>query len=115
MLFSLAHYFPLSADLGPTSCRDNNGNQANIPCGSTVNFYANPAIIYFTVTLIALNSCCKPVNSSDWVKKLHKQKKDVHSLDVDLDFCGGKYHASLRLFRGHRGILEVHLLSSYQS
>ena len=47
------------------------------------------------------------MNSSDWVKKLQKQKKDVHHLDINLDFGGGKYFATLRLSRGLRGILEV--------
>ncbi len=47
------------------------------------------------------------MNSGDWVKKLLKQKSVVHSLDIDLDFGGGKYFASLRLSRGDRGILEV--------
>lgn len=83
------------------------GKQATIPCGSTVNFYVNPAIMYFTVTLAALRSSCKPVNSSDWVKKLLKHKKSIHYLDIDLDFGAGKYFASLRLSRGQRGILEV--------
>lgn len=75
-----------------------------------MDFYANPSIIYFTVTLTAHNSSCKPVNSGDWIKKLLKQKKDVHCLDIDLDFGGGSYFACLRLSHGHRGILEVVLL-----
>lgn len=83
------------------------GKQATIPCGSSAYLYANPAIIYFTVTLTAFNSKCKPVNSGDWVKKLQKQKADVHYLDIELDFGGGRYFASLRLSRGERGILEV--------
>ena len=76
-------------------------------CGSTVEFYANPSIIYFTVTLTAYTTSCKPVNSSDWVKKLLKQKSDVPCLDIDLEFGGGKHFASLRLSRGNRGTLEV--------
>jgi hypothetical protein len=50
---------------------------------------------------------CKPVNSGDWVKKLLKNKNKVQFLDIDLEFGGGKYFASLRLSRGYRGILEV--------
>lgn len=72
-----------------------------------MDFYVNPSIIYFTVTLTTFSSSCKPVNSTDWVKKLQKQKSEVHYLDIDLDFAGGKYFASLRLSRGHKGILEV--------
>ncbi|XP_059638646.1 uncharacterized protein LOC132280907 isoform X2 [Cornus florida] len=94
------------------SC-DDIGNQATIPCGSTVDLYANPATIYFIVTLTAYNSSCKPVNSGDWVKKLQKQKNNVQQLDIDLEFGGGKYFASLRLFRGYRGILEVAIFTSY--
>ncbi|KAJ6366969.1 hypothetical protein OIU77_003367 [Salix suchowensis] len=89
------------------------GKQAAIPCGSTVDFYANPAILYFTVTLTAFSMSCKPVNSGDWVKKLLKKKNKVHFLDIDLEFGGGKYFASLRLSRGHRGILEVSIFTQY--
>lgn len=89
------------------SSSGNIGKQATIPCGSTADFYVNPAIMYFTVTLTAFKSKCKRVNSSDWVKKLVKHKNEVHCLDIDLDFGGGKYFASLRLSRGQRGILEV--------
>lgn len=78
-----------------------------ISSGSTFDLYANPAIIFFTVTLTAFNTSCKPVNSGDWVKKLLKDKTTVHHLDIDLDFGGGKYCATLRLSRGDRGILEV--------
>lgn len=89
---------------------ENMGNQAKIPCGSTADLYANPSIIYFTVTLTAHSSSCKPVNSGDWVKKLLKQKGDVHFLDIDLEFGGGSYFACLRLSRGQKGVLEVVLL-----
>ncbi|KAJ7952893.1 Vacuolar protein sorting-associated protein [Quillaja saponaria] len=89
------------------------GKQAAISCGCTVDFYANPAIIYFTVTLIASTSSSKPVNSGDLVKKLMKQKVDVHHLDIDLDFEGGAYFATLRLSRGNRGILEAVVFTSY--
>ena len=73
----------------------------------------NPAIIFFSVTLTALNSTCKSVSSGDFVKKLMKQKGKVQSVDIDLDFGGGKYFASLRLARGYRGILEVMLISHF--
>lgn len=72
-----------------------------------MNLYANPATIYFIVTLTELSLSCKPVDSSYWVKKLQKQKSDVHGLDIELSFGCGKYFAFLRLSRGHRGILEV--------
>ncbi|GFY93902.1 vacuolar protein sorting-associated protein, putative [Actinidia rufa] len=105
----------LLTDMDPCAAigSENVGNQATIPCGSTVDLYANPATIRFIVTLTAFNSSCKPVNSGDWVKKLQKRKDDVHYLDIDLDFCGGKYFASLRLSRGHRGVLEVAIFTSY--
>ncbi|XP_048138871.1 uncharacterized protein LOC115740159 isoform X2 [Rhodamnia argentea] len=89
------------------------GNQAILTCGSTVNFYADPSEIYFNITLTAFGSCCKPLKSSDWVKKLLKQKKHSRFLDIDLDFDGGKYFASLRLSRGHRGILEAVIFTPY--
>ncbi|KAL5557187.1 hypothetical protein UlMin_039423 [Ulmus minor] len=92
---------------------DEAGNQAIISCGSSTDFYVNPAIIYFTITLTTYKSSCKPVNSSDWIKKLLKQKGEVHHLDIDLDFGGGNYFASLRLFRDHRGILEATVFTSY--
>lgn len=97
----------LAADPCATMDCGNIGNQATIPRGSSIDLYANPATIYFIVTLTAFNSSCKPVNSGDWVKKLQKQKDDVHYLDIDIDFCGGKYLASLRLSRGNKGVLEV--------
>lgn len=80
--------------------------ESSLSHGSTVDFYCNPSIIYFTVTITAFNSSCKPVSSADWVKKLSKQKTSQY-LDIDLDFGGGKYFASLRLSRGHSGVLEV--------
>ncbi|XP_010255035.1 PREDICTED: uncharacterized protein LOC104595825 isoform X2 [Nelumbo nucifera] len=92
---------------------ENIGKEATIPCGSTYYFYANPSIIYFMVTLTPFNTQCKPVNSGDWVKKLHKQKDDVHYLDINLDFDGGKYFALLRLSRGERGILEATIFTPY--
>lgn len=63
--------------------------------------------MYFLVSLTAFSSTSKPVNSGEWVKKLLKHKTGVRCLDIDLDFCGGKYFASLRLSRGYKGILEV--------
>lgn len=88
-------------------------SQATIPCGAAVNLYANPATIFFMVTLTAFDSSCKPVNSSEWVKKLQKQKSNAHHLDIELDFGGGKYSAFLRLSRGHRGTLEACIFTSY--
>nr|XP_010908092.2 uncharacterized protein LOC105034577 isoform X2 [Elaeis guineensis] len=99
-------------DLCMTSACQNIGKQATIPCGSSSYFYANPAMIYFSVTLTAYDSKCKPVNSADMVKKIHKQKSEVHYLDIELDF-GGKYFASLRLTRAERGILEVTIFTTY--
>lgn len=95
------------ADLCTNSGSENIGKQATIPCGSKADFYANPAIMYFIITLPDFRSSCKPLNSSDWVNKLLKHKNDVRYLDIDLDFGAGKYFASLRLSRGQRGILEV--------
>ncbi|KAI5418217.1 hypothetical protein KIW84_042736 [Lathyrus oleraceus] len=89
------------------------GKQARISCGSTADFYANPAVIYFTVTLTSSNSSCKPVNSKDCVKKLLKQNTEVQHLDINLDFDGGKFSATLRLYRGNRGMLEVVVFTSY--
>ncbi|KAJ4843711.1 hypothetical protein Tsubulata_024557 [Turnera subulata] len=104
----------LSEDGLPTTVVHNNiGKQATIPCGSTVDFYANPSIMYLTVTLTAFRSSSKPVNSSDWIKKLLKKKADVNYLDIDLDFGGGKYFAILRLSRGLRGILEGTIFTPY--
>ncbi|GFP80965.1 hypothetical protein PHJA_000239800 [Phtheirospermum japonicum] len=52
------------------------------------------------------------VNSSDWVRKLQKQKVDISHLDIELEF-GGKYFAMLRLSRGHRGMLQAGVFTSY--
>ncbi|KAK7251111.1 hypothetical protein RIF29_34030 [Crotalaria pallida] len=92
---------------------ENIGKQATISCGSTVEFYANPAVIYFTITLIACNSSSKPVNSGEYVKKLLKQTNDLQHLDIYLEFDGGKFFATLRLYRGNRGMLEVVAFTSY--
>ncbi|KAK7346481.1 hypothetical protein VNO80_21001 [Phaseolus coccineus] len=92
---------------------DKIGKRAVISCGSTVDFYANPEVIYFTVTLASSNSSSKPVNSGDCMKKFLKQNNDVHHLDINLDFDGGKFFATLRLYRGIRGVLEVVIFTSY--
>ncbi|XP_058010533.1 uncharacterized protein LOC110658088 isoform X2 [Hevea brasiliensis] len=113
LLHSEIHVLLTETDLHTSTVSDNIGKQATIACGSTVDFYANPTIIYFTVTLTVFRSSCKPVNSSDWIKKLFKNKNDVRCLDIDLDFGGGKYFASLRLSRGFRGILEAAIFTPY--
>ncbi|KAJ6288558.1 hypothetical protein OIU76_024527 [Salix suchowensis] len=113
LLHSEIHVLLTEKGLCTTVGSDSFGKQAAIPCGSTVDFYANPAILYFTVTLTAFSMSCKPVNSGDWVKKLLKKKNKVHFLDIDLEFGGGKYFATLRLSRGHRGILEVSIFTQY--
>ncbi|GAB2259820.1 hypothetical protein Droror1_Dr00010675 [Drosera rotundifolia] len=101
------------ADASKPEGLSNIGNEAIIPCGSTIEFYANPAIMYFTVTLVALKSSCKPVNSRDWVKMLNKQKDNIQFFDIELEFSGGKYFASLRLTCGVRGTLEAVIFTSY--
>lgn len=105
----------LLTDVDPctTAGCGNIGNQATITHGSTTDLYANPATNYFTVTLTASNSSCKPVSSGDCVRKLQKQKKDVAFLDVNLNFGGGKYFAYLRFSRGRRGITEVAIYTPY--
>lgn len=99
------------ADQFTTMERHSIGKHARVQSGKTMDFYANPEMIYFRVTLTSSQTSCKPVNSGQWVKKLQKQKNDAESLDVGLDFAGGKYWASLRLSLGKRGILEVMILS----
>ncbi|CAN7110576.1 unnamed protein product [Brassica rapa subsp. narinosa] len=89
------------------------GKHATVQSGKTMDFYANPDMIYFRVTLTATQTSCKPVNSGQWVKKLQKQKNDAESLDVGLDFAGGKYSASLRLSLGKRGVLEAAVFTPY--
>ncbi|KAL2240290.1 UNVERIFIED_CONTAM: hypothetical protein Sindi_0670200 [Sesamum indicum] len=103
----------LVADPHSTMDSDNTWSQATISSGSAVNFYANPATIYFVVTLTSIGSSCKPVNSSDWLRKLQRQKGDISSLDIELDFGGGKYFAMLRLSRGQRGTLQAGIFTSY--
>lgn len=99
--------FTIFADIGMAEHGNYTGKQATIPCGSNAFLYANPAIMYFTVTLTAYGSRCKPVNSVDWVKKLQKQKSEVHYIDSELEFGGGKCFAFLRLSRVEKGFLEV--------
>ena len=53
------------------------------------------------------SSRSKTVNCSQWLKKLSKKKDGIQFLDIDLEFCGGKYFACLRLARGDRSMLEV--------
>ncbi|KAH0664621.1 hypothetical protein KY284_029552 [Solanum tuberosum] len=88
-------------------------NEATIHSGSAVNLYANPAAIYFTVTLTSFGTSCKPINSSDSARRLQKRKTKVQFLDIELDFANGKYFALLRLSRGLRGILEAAVFTSY--
>ncbi|XP_050206496.1 uncharacterized protein LOC126656072 [Mercurialis annua] len=113
LLHSEIHVLLTETDRHTTNDYENIGKQATIACGSTADFYANPAVIYFTVSLTAFRSSCKPVNSGDWIKKLLKKKNDVNYLDIDLEFCGGKYFASLRLSRGFRGILEAAIFTPF--
>lgn len=84
-----------------------NINQATVQGGCTVDLYANPAVLFFNITLATFSSSCKPVNCSQWLKKLNKKKDGIQFLDIDLEFCGGMYFACLRLARGNRGMLEV--------
>ncbi|XP_020592122.1 uncharacterized protein LOC110032732 isoform X2 [Phalaenopsis equestris] len=91
----------------------NFGRQATIPCQSSAYFYANPANIYFRITLNAFSSTCRPVNSGAWVKKLEKRRNDVHFIDIDLDFAGGAYFAVLRLSCSDTGLLEATIFTTY--
>ncbi|KZV24988.1 hypothetical protein F511_01958 [Dorcoceras hygrometricum] len=113
LLHTELHVSLSDKDLQTSMENRNPWSNATIPCGSTVNFYANPETIYFTVTLTSFNSRSKPVNSSDWVRKLQKLKSDIPHLDMELEFDGGKYFATLRLSRGHRGTLKVAILTKY--
>ncbi|GMH25239.1 hypothetical protein Nepgr_027082 [Nepenthes gracilis] len=113
LLQSDVHVLLSETDTCPPEDFLNIGNEATIPYGSAVMLYANPEVIYFSVTLVALSSSCKTVNSGDWVKRLNKQKGSIQYLDIDLEFCGGKYFATLRLSRGDRGILEAVIYTSY--
>ncbi|XP_071694742.1 uncharacterized protein [Rutidosis leptorrhynchoides] len=99
------HYLPQD--------RENMSKQATIPCGSSVNLYANPEAMFFTITLTAFKLRCKPVNCGDWVKKLAKKNKDNQNLDIELNFGDGMYFGSLRLSCGHMGMLEAAIFTSY--
>ncbi|XP_056697041.1 uncharacterized protein [Spinacia oleracea] len=90
-----------------------NINQATIHCGSTVDLFANPAVIFFHIKLAMFSSSCKPVNCSQWLKKLNKKKDGIQCLDIDLEFCGGMFFACLRLARGNRGMLEAIVFTQY--
>ncbi|QHO47810.1 Vacuolar protein sorting-associated proteinb [Arachis hypogaea] len=92
---------------------DSIGKQATIAYGSTAVFYANPDVIYFTVTLTGSNSSSKLLNTGECVKKLLKKNRDVQHVDLNLDFDGGKFCATLRLYRGSTGMLEVVVFTSY--
>ena len=87
------------------------GGRAIISHGSNADFYSNPSSLYFTVSLTMLNSASKPVDISEYVKKLQKQKIQAHFFDIELDFNRGKQSAYLRLSCGKRGILKVVFLS----
>lgn len=91
----------------------NIGRQATIPCQSSAYFYANPDNIYFRVTLNEYGSTSKPVNSGAWVKKLEKRRNDVHFIDIQLEFAGGAYFATLRLLCSERGLLEATIFTMY--
>lgn len=62
------------------------------------------------MNLTSSTSSSKPVNSGDCVKKLLKQNNDVQHVDIKLDLDGENFSATLRLYRGNRGILEVIML-----
>ncbi|XP_050944650.1 uncharacterized protein LOC103484730 isoform X3 [Cucumis melo] len=112
-LYSNIHVLLTGTD--PSTINENSliGSGATVSSKSKADFYVNPAIILFTVTLTEINSTCKPVDSGDFMKKLLKQKSKVQYIDINLDFGGGKYFASLRLARGDRGILEATLFTPY--
>ncbi|EFH54003.1 hypothetical protein ARALYDRAFT_485391 [Arabidopsis lyrata subsp. lyrata] len=112
-LSSEAAIFLTETDQYTLMDRHSIGKHATLQSGKTIDFYVNPDMIYFRVTLTTSQASCKPVNSGQWVKKLQKQKNDAQCLDVDLDFSGGKYCASLRLSLGKRGILEAAVFTSY--
>nr|XP_043638642.1 uncharacterized protein LOC122609764 isoform X2 [Erigeron canadensis] len=98
-------YFP--QDPGNTS------KQATIPRGSSVNLYANPEAMFFTVTLTEFGLSCNPVNCGDWAIKLLKKKKDNQNLDMELNFGDGRYFGSLRLSCARMGILEAAIFTPY--
>ncbi|KAK9053203.1 hypothetical protein SSX86_029835 [Deinandra increscens subsp. villosa] len=113
LLQSEIHVLLTDKDRSLPHDRENRSKHATIPCGSSVNLYANPEAMFFTVTLTAFGLSCKRVNCGDWAKKLLKQKKDNRSLDMELNFGDGRYFGSLRLSCGHRGILEAYIFTQY--
>ncbi|KAL5096041.1 hypothetical protein RYX36_000368 [Vicia faba] len=52
-------------------------------------------------------------NCKNFFKKLLKQNTKVQHLDINLNFDGGKFSTTLRLYRGNRGVLEVVVFTSY--
>ncbi|CAN6447187.1 unnamed protein product [Victoria cruziana] len=88
------------------------GRQAVITSGSSACFYVNPSIIYFTFALTEFGLKCKPLNSSEIIKKLNRSMSEFHHLDKELDFGGGKFIANLRFSRGDRGTLEITIFTS---
>ncbi|KAI7740513.1 hypothetical protein M8C21_024425 [Ambrosia artemisiifolia] len=112
-VFLFRLYFDLFTDRSLPKDRESMSKHATIPCGSSVNLYANPEAMFLTVTLTAFGLSCKPVNCGDWAKKLLKQKKDGRNLDMELNFGDGRYFCSLRLSCGHRGILEAAIFTPY--
>ncbi|XP_021758394.1 uncharacterized protein LOC110723347 isoform X1 [Chenopodium quinoa] len=90
-----------------------NINRATIQSRSTANLFANPAVIFFNITLAMFSCSCKPVNCSQWLKKLNKKNDGIQFLDIDLEFCGGTFFACLRLARGNRGVLEAIVFTQY--
>uniref|UniRef100_A0A7N0RDR0 Vacuolar protein sorting-associated protein 13 VPS13 adaptor binding domain-containing protein n=1 Tax=Kalanchoe fedtschenkoi TaxID=63787 RepID=A0A7N0RDR0_KALFE len=113
LLQSEIHVLVTETDPSPRMGQEKKGNQATIQCESTADFYANPARIFFTFTISKFDLRCKTIDTGDWLKKLNKQKKDVTWLDISLDFDEGKYFATLRLYRGHKGILEAAVFTPY--
>nr|GEU44788.1 hypothetical protein [Tanacetum cinerariifolium] len=99
------HYFPQDGE--------DMSKQATISYRSSVNLYANPEEMLFTVTLTAFGVGCKPVNYGDWVKVLLRKKKYDRNLDMDLNFGDGKFFGCLSLSCGHRGILEAAIFTPY--
>nr|GEZ92668.1 hypothetical protein [Tanacetum cinerariifolium] len=105
LLDKINHYFPQDGE--------DMSKQATISCKSSVNLYANPEEMFFTVTLTAFGVGCKPVNCGDWVKMLLRKKKDDRNLDMELNFGDGKFFGCLSLSCGHRGILEAAIFTPY--
>ncbi|KAL9241362.1 hypothetical protein vseg_015482 [Gypsophila vaccaria] len=90
-----------------------NINQATIPFGLTVDLYANPAVIFFRISLTMFGSSCKPVNCGQRLKRLNMKKDGIQFLDIDLEFGHGQYFACLRLARSEKGVLEAIIFTRY--